>query len=338
MITLWILAILVVFVVGLGQRSLIKLKLASLQKDRLKAYFLARAGIQKAVTVLEKNQRDGDGLQAIWSTGVDPVSNKSILNKIELAQGSGESFSVSYLFDPNNNTYLCIADEERKINLNTAPQELLVILLKQAGMADEDARNLAQDMRIWRGDKDVAIDFNADSYSNFKKKPFANPEELVIVLEYFYKTKASGDYRNQARETFIKLEGFITTYGDTPDSAVNINTVSPEVLTLCAKFFAQGLTGVDSVLADALALNLINLRDNQAGKYFKSLGEINNQSLNIALGSAQEELLNELKKILITSSNYFRIESSGSAGKALKKITAVYHRNKDKNVVYWHEN
>ena len=108
MITLWILAILVVFVVGLGQRSLIKLKLASLQKDRLKAYFLARAGIQKAVTVLEKNQRDGDGLQAIWSTGVDPVSNKSILNKIELAQGSGESFSVSYLFDPNNNTYLCI--------------------------------------------------------------------------------------------------------------------------------------------------------------------------------------------------------------------------------------
>ena len=58
MIVLWILAALVLFALGLGHRASIHLKISSFQKDRIKAGFLARAGIQKAIFLLEQDADD----------------------------------------------------------------------------------------------------------------------------------------------------------------------------------------------------------------------------------------------------------------------------------------
>ena len=52
MINLWILALLVIFAIGLGHRASINLRLLRYQRDALKASLFANAGINKAVMLL----------------------------------------------------------------------------------------------------------------------------------------------------------------------------------------------------------------------------------------------------------------------------------------------
>jgi len=72
MIAMWVMAILVIFTLGLGHRASINLRLAKYQKDRLKAAYLAKAGISKAIAILQEDkntpQTSGyDSLNEIWS-------------------------------------------------------------------------------------------------------------------------------------------------------------------------------------------------------------------------------------------------------------------------------
>ncbi len=89
MISLWILAILVVFALGLGRRAMMNLRIARYQKDKLKASCLARAGIKQGIAGLDTALKEGSQLE----------------------------FTLG------------ITNEESKININTASRELLAGLL-----------------------------------------------------------------------------------------------------------------------------------------------------------------------------------------------------------------
>ena len=105
MITLWILALLVIFTLSLGQRSLINLKLMRYQRDSLKAYYLAKSGINKAIDVLGKDEnKDYDSLDESWSTGKDAQDNP-ILENVKIKDDYKGTFSVKYLYDKDTNDY-----------------------------------------------------------------------------------------------------------------------------------------------------------------------------------------------------------------------------------------
>jgi len=329
MISLWILAILVVFAIGLGNRCMINLKLARSQKESLTALLLAQAGIQKAVVLLNQDNtqpgKDSDSLFDSWSSGIDGDTKAYILKEIELKKGSGEKFTVGF-FNQNNN-YYCMTDEERKINLNSASPACLAMLFEKFGI-DTGANELINHILYWRSDP--ALDANT-VFPGLKKDRFSNCEELIIVLEYFYKNKTT-DYQEKAQDAFKLLRDSITTYGGNALGSgaviLNINTVSADILTIFAKSLAADADEIST--ANSLVEKIINLRNSQV---VKSEDEIVN---GIQLSASELNFLNKIKSNLVYKSNYFKIESSGNSGRGLKKISAIYDRNKTK-FLYWHQ-
>lgn len=328
MISLWIVAMLALFAVGLGHRASINLRLARYQRDRLKAYYLGKAGVQKAIAELEKDQNGYDSLNETWSTGCDPTG-KSLFENVEIKPGSGETFTVRYLYDKDRNIYLCMADEERKININSASQPLLLTLLKESGIEEAQAQELVNYIRIWRGDNNPELKANDDLYRDFKKAPFTHPEELIIVLEIFYKDKSEADCRAKGQEVFNRLRDLFTVYGDKTNATLNINTVSLKILTILVVSIAQNEDQKNNV--SKLVQDIMNLREEK--KYFEKIEDI---QINVIPGP-RETLFNNLKEKLVFKSDYFKIETIGNVGQVAKKITAIYHKA-HKEIVYWHEN
>jgi len=332
MISLWILAILAVFAIGLGHRASINLRLARYQRDRLKAYCLAEAAIYRAIVELEKDKNASgyDSLNETWSSGVDPVTKEPLFKNIEIDKGSDETFTVRYLYDRDN--YLCMADEERKININTASAGLLFNLLKDSNFQEAQAQEFLNYIRVWRGDKDATLNAKAETYKNFKRSPFSNCEEVILILDFFYKNRGEADCRTKAQETFNGLKDLITVYADNLNTFVNINTTSERILTILANSVAEDDEQRNCVAR--VVSKIIELREQEEKKCFENLDSI---KIDVAAGSPDENLLANLKKGFILKSGYFKIEATGNAGKTIKKITAIYNRQ-DKKIVYWHEN
>ncbi len=124
-------------------------------------------------------------------------------------------------------------DEERRINLNTAPKELLKTLLIEAGLQEEYASQVSDYIRIWRGDNDPVLLPAMESAKNFKRSEFVNQDELQIILEFFYQNRGDDDYRLKARQLYEKLKDLIAVYPAAKDGMkININTVEPQVLRI----------------------------------------------------------------------------------------------------------
>lgn len=314
--TIWILVILGVLAVSLGHRVSLGLRLSRYHKDRLTGLYLARAGINRAIfEIVNDKTTDYDCLTDNWA------DNEGAFREIRLSQNKDEYAVVSH------NDIFGAIDEESKININTAPSNLLSSLLEGSpAYADE----LIKFIRIWRGDNAPELEPDNPQYQNFKKAPFSNIEELLVVLEYFYHSKGLTDYAQTALEAFGNIKDLITVYSAGPQQKININTVCKEALVIAARGTAIGDEQKNS--AAALADKIIASRD-KAG-CFRKVEDI--VIADLGAGSAQENLLNNLKGSFIFKSDNFLIEAGGNVGKIKTKISAVYDRE-EKRILYWHE-
>jgi len=273
MISLWILAILVVFALGLGRRAMMNLRIAKYQKDKLKASCLARAGIKQAIVGIDVNG---------------------------------------------------VTDEESKININTAPRELLVELLTYRSVEDPD--NVANLIRDWI-DSDTAASGGSEEGDIFKNAALSAPEELLLALQYLYtQNNEPEESRLKALETFNKIKGQISLWGE----RFNINTISIETLAIVIGSMASP---EEKSLVPAFAAAIINLRENQLDKAFTQISGITlpqTQYANLLsiLTSGDKFSLN---------SKFLRISSKGYVGNIAKDITVVYDKIDDK-IIYRHEN
>lgn len=323
--------ILTILAVSIGHRVSLALKLSRYHRDKLKALYLAKAGVNRAIVELEKDQNEYDSLDETWSRGHD-TTGKSLFENVELREGSGETFTVKYLYDKEKDTYLCMADEERKININTGSNNLLVALLMECSDSKFDvtqAEELAGDIRIWRGENVGGINPDAEYYENFKKAPFINIEELVIVLEHFFQNKDGQNYQNEAQEVYKNIKDLITVYPLSATAQINVNTASWAVLTILTNSVANS----DEKNSVAGFVNtIIELRDNQPNKAFENVVDITVGGA----GSDYQNLLNKLKPSLTVQSGNFLIAVTGNVSTIKSKIRAVYNRN-NKKILYWHE-
>lgn len=331
-ISLWILAIIVVFALGLGHRASVALRLSRYQKDSLSAASLARAGILRAVAELEKDTNFYDGLEEPWSTGINPDTKRNEFFEIELSENSGNTFTVQYLYDKEKGTYLCMEDQERLININAAPQELLLSLFEYYNVEPGDAEGLTKYIRIFRGENVPGVETGSEVFKSFKKRLFSNPEELITVFEFYYKDKGETGYLERARGLFNTIKGAVTAVGDSLNSGININTVSEGTLLIFARSLAED-EGQMSAATNVVS-QIMQMREAKEEKCFKDLNEI---SLPIAAGSAEELLFNNLKAKFKIRSGYFRINSFGSSGRTTKNICAIYNRQ-DRVFACWREN
>lgn len=323
MISLWILSILVILAISIGNRAAISLKLARNQRDGLKAYLCAKSGIYKAIKVLDNDEnKDYDSFADIWSTGKDAQDNP-IFDNVKTRDNYEGMFSVKYLYNKETNEYLCMADEERRININevdtSEKKKILLELFKFAGIDEPD--KLTELVVNWI---DTSSQPGEDIF--IKNQPLKIPEELLLILEYYY-IKNNEDKANaskKAQEAYSKIKDLITVYPE--NGKININTVSEDVLKILANSIAQ----VDqSKHVNDIVKEIIEKRP------FQKMGDV---VIDVDAGSTNDDILvNNLKNYLDVYSRCFRIESTGSVGNINKKIIAIYNR-KDQKIVYWHEN
>ncbi len=298
-----------VLAVSIGHRVSISLRLSSYQRDKLKAFYLAKAGVNRAIFEINNDASPGyDSLGEKWADNEEAFKRISFVNDNEYA-------SVSYnIVDGNNETKVIYGavDEERKININTASRELLDVLFEESEI-DWAQRDLINNILIWRGDIPDTEKIYENSGYACKSGKFRNIEELILVKGINW-------------EDIEKLRENITVY---TEGAININTVLPALLKIVARASAKKLS-VEESFGDSVAGKIISLRDEKG--YFKSKEDIDVA----ATGDEEVNIFNDLLANVILKSGNFFIAANGSAGKIKKKIEAVYNRKEDK-IEYWHE-
>lgn len=309
-IILWVLVILTMLAVSIGHRVSMSLRLSSYQKDRLKAFYLAKAGLNTAIKEINNDPvLDYDGLTDNWA------DNQVAFRKIYFDDNPDEFATVSYdTFDSNNELRINygVIDEESKININTASKELLTALLEKCGI--DTVQEIVNNILIWRGEIPDENKVYKNAGYAAKACKFTNIEELILV-----KGVTTLDYQ--------KLKVLVTTYGQ---GLININTASVEALAIFARGIAKELSTSEN-FADGVVEKLIDLRNNNI--QFKTKSEIN-----IALtGEEETNIFNRLMDKIVVQSNIFLIESTGNVRKIKNKLKVVYNR-RDKNNLYWHEN
>ena len=325
-ITLWVLSMLTVYSIGIGCNVSSQVNFASYFKNRLVMYYLAKAGINRAIAELFMDETIGyDTLNEDYS------NNEEIFKEQELDSGC---FTVSYdLKDKDEETTYTLygaMDEESKININRVPLEVLDSLLKTlGGPEDIDSPGIASAIVDWR-DIDIfpSLDGAEDDYYisldtpyECKDRDFEALQELLLV-------------KGMTKDIFLKIKDVITIYGE---GRVNINTAS------FSTFYA--LAGDES-----LAKRIVEFRnggDDIPGTEDDNIFETVEDLREIGpLFTEESIILNRLisLNVLGVTTDTFRINSFGILKRGendlRRKIACVVKREKlDQNfeILYWHE-
>lgn len=231
-VSLWILAILSMFAIGIGNKLSLEIRSLGNYSDSVQAFYIARAGIERALAERIKLLQEGKKIYA--DSFNDPWLNSEELFKgKEFGEGAYtiENVDISGLYG--------ISDEQARININKASKETIAELLKQKGAADADG--IAAAIVEWQD----------------KNSGFEAIEEVLLadgrIKDIFYRADSNENGIIEPQEE--GLERYITIYGD---GVININTASMPVL--------------EAILGKELAGYVVSRRegliDKSAGRWF----------------------------------------------------------------------
>lgn len=323
-LTLWILTTLVLLAVGLGYTTSIDQRLVSYQRDRLKALYLAKAGYVRALAELELDSTpEIDSYQDPWA------QNPEAFQEAELGEGI---FTVSYPVpgeDGENKVVHGVVDEDRKVNINTASE---AVLLRLPGMTEEIVEALLE----WRekhsgegegdgkGEGEAKGEEKEKGKEEEKEKPFAVLEGLLLV-------------EGMTDEVFEALQPLTTVY---TDGKINLNTAPKDVLISL---------GMDDGLVDKISRFRNGLDDISGTEDDQSFTDTGSavQQLNgfEPLSPEETALLSGIisQDLLKVRSDVYRIYSKGAVrdGKIIRSVEGVVQRPTEPEgsivVLSWHE-
>ena len=309
-ITLWSLCLLSILAVGLGSKVSQDINVASYFQNKPQAQYLAEAAIKRAQAILEDDTNTFDSLNEFWVTGRYADDGESVFDKAELGNGV---YSIG------------MVDEDRKVNINTASQDILEKLFRIAGELEvDDAHIIASSIIDWRDTDSNALEGGAEDsfYKQLeisyecKDGNFQVLEELLLV-------------RRMTNDIFLKVKDFITVYGD---RKVNINTAPrlvlralgmSEVLVDKIIFYRRGDDGIEGTQDDNVLKNSANIAND----------------LKSGVGLTEEELnkIVELTStgLLTLSSKNFTINAEGKISRRREKIVCIV--DKEKGIKHWRE-
>jgi len=308
MVVLWILAFLVLLGMGLGYATSIDQRLVGYQRDRVTAIYLAKAGYYRALAELARDETPQvDSYLDRWA------HNPEIFEGIGLGEGS---FTVGYRLKDREGaeeTVYGIMDEDRKVDLSTASQ---AVLLRLPGMTD----GIAEAILDWRAEQRKIM----ESLGEVEDRPFRSVEDLLSLEE-------------MTPEAFVALQPFVSAY---TDGKINLNSAPREVLL--ALDMDESL--IDKIMRFRRGLD--DLRGTQDDQEFQSVSGAE-QQLNAfeALTPKEAAQLTNLvaqNRVKIFS-RIFRIYSKGAArdGKVARTVIAVVERTLGSkgtiNLLAWYE-
>jgi general secretion pathway protein K len=210
----WIVMLLSLFASSVGAQALFALNLSERLSEQLRASFIARGAVQIAAQIIEDDDTPTvDGLHESWSNA------EALFREHGL---SGGWFTI--LGEEGVSPRYGLTDEDRRLNLNAAPAEMLTpLLMSVAGLTREDAEAAAAAIEDWRDEDDDQRPRGAESfyYGSLrhayacKDGPFENVEELLLV-------------RGITPEIYQRLAPYVTAQGS---GRLNLNTAAEATLT-----------------------------------------------------------------------------------------------------------
>ena len=337
-ITLWILTLLSAIALSVVYRIRIEIKLTGYGLRQEKAFCIAKAGVVQALGVLARDNNGYDSLNESWSNYSAELYGVNLFRGIKVGEGA---FTVSYVYDEDIFTgtkqiFYGMKDEERKINVNKAAQDVLESI---PGITPQ----IASSIRAWRGDADASPDviLNDDAYYQGlahpykrKGKPFDCWEELALVRgiteDILYGKDLDGNNKIDINET--GLTQYITVYGD---GLVNVNTAGVTVLR--ALGFGEDLSyrivryrkGYDEILGtgdDGVFTDVSTI----AGKL---------ASVEVLLPE-EEKIIGAKNSLLTAASRYYNAQVSADiSGQAVYRVSAVLDKKsaEGEQVIKWQE-
>jgi len=321
-VALWSLFFLSALAVAIGAYIYSELSLAGKLMGRTKMYYLANAGVKRAILEIDRDETDAyDVLSDVWS------NSRTAFDKIEAGDGI---FTISHQASGDTlhaeEIKYGLIDEERKININKVPHSVLKELFEiTCEITQDEASDIADSIIDWRDEDDEPRDNGAEDgyYSKLKSGypckdgDFEILEELLLV-------------RGVNQEKFDKVKDVITVYGE---GFVNINT-------------ARGLTLQALGMTEELVEKVMRFRSGSGGEesdghpnVFENAGSIadtlNNEE---NLSNGEIALINKIFSfgLLSVRSDNFMGQTFGQVGNKddAVSITFVFDR-KGKVIEYW---
>ena len=153
-----------------------ELKLMSGYVDDVKAFWLAKSGVNKAIAVLALDDRSVDSLEDQWTEDLSE----------EMEDGS---FSIN------------LSDEASKINLNTADRELISKLLSKAGLEESTANSISQEIIQRRSQKPFRTIYEILTIEGMDENAFygdgENPGLVDLITVWSYDENVDAEGRNR---------------------------------------------------------------------------------------------------------------------------------------------
>ena len=237
-VTLWMIAILAILSVSIGEHVRQKISLGDRLDLRNWLCGVSEVGIFQTIYRIRQKKEADEGYYSLNDTY---TSGKKDFSNVAVGEAT---YTISYPYrdtkDGEPKTHYGVEDEEGKININMLDATVLSVFFQKVGeIKREVADEIAYSVVDWRDTDDSLShpEYGAekDYYEDLdipyecKNYKFESIEELLLV-------------RGMTPEIFEKIKPFVTVYGI---GVVNINTAPREVLV--------GL-GMDDVLADNIML------------------------------------------------------------------------------------
>jgi len=353
---LWIVSILTVFAVSVGKQSAISMKLTSYSMDKLKAYYLARAGMMRAISEKQLEYKRNlsntiDALSQRWA------SNEELFKEHRLGEGR---YTVGYkpldrAEDEEELILYGLMDEQSKININTASFGTIKNLILGTGIDGDDAQDIAAATIDWRDeDSEIFIPEDEVTYGaedeyyqglspayHCKNEDFDSIYELILI-------------RGMTQDIMDKISLYITTYGE---GKVNINTASekaldalfgPDFEDLALKIirYRKGSDGelgtqddrwfcLGSYTIDRAEEGLVEIKNLQDGEWYANIYGITTEEY-----SRIKELATGSDAELDVKSKAYRAISVGEVDGVKEALIAVYEftdKDESPKVRFWYQ-
>jgi type II secretory pathway component PulK len=201
---LWMVVVLMVMTAILGRKSRLDMKVCVARIDAVRCKWACRAGIEKAIAVLneDKTETDNDSAQDMWS------NNAGDLNDVALEQCS---FTVQ------------VIDESSKLNINTATKEQLL------GLRDM-TEDIADAIIDWRDSDDTPSGLGVESgyYESLPygymahNGPFRTIRELLLVKDVTEQLFYGEDTNLNGRLDYNERDGMASPPPDNGDSVLDV--------------------------------------------------------------------------------------------------------------------
>jgi general secretion pathway protein K len=330
LITLFAIMIMVFLAVEVSYNTAVELRVSAAQVDRLKAYYLAKAGVELSVlrinaykTVLAKfGQQLGASkseLDMIWSfpfawppllpDGASDFDKEQVKSAIKTSSIEG-TFNAT------------ITAESGKININdmgstnqalaTATYNQIYALIQDRMNAEDDWARNHENLRpqeIVNNISDWITEGNQSKSGGDKTAPYVNSSPTIKPAYRSLKTiEELHQIAGVTDDVYNVIAPYVTVYGE---KGVNVNYASAYVLQ-----------SIDKQMTADIAKAMITRRDDQTKGPFKDYADLQQflqtQGINVKTFN-QAPVIN----LLFDTVASFRIRSTGVYGKSQREIVAI---------------